>query len=148
MHNGGGGDNWGITYETESELALDPTQPTDGSASRMTAASNNIAVVTWPGTDINWSLQPSADVTVYEGQNTNFTAIAVSDAEMTPNYQWFLVTSGGSLPGTPLTGKVVNGTNLDHVTHSRQLQQRANLLHRQHGIWRALRHQFSWLPSM
>ena len=39
-------------------------------------------------------------------------AIAISDAEMTPKYQWFIVTSGGSLPGTPLTGKVVNGTNL------------------------------------
>src|ERR1035441_7510974 len=52
-------------------------------------------------------------VTVYEGQTTIFTAIAVSDAEMTPYYQWYLVTSGGSLPGTPLTGNVVNGTNLN-----------------------------------
>ena len=113
MHNGGGGDNWGVTYQTMAELALDSGLPADGSASRMTAASNNIAVITWPGTSINWSLQPKTSVTVFEGQNTNFSAIAVSDAEMTPYYQWYLVTSGGSLPGTPLTGQVVNGTNLN-----------------------------------
>ena len=113
MHNGGGGDNCGVTYQTMSELALDGSLPLDGTASRMTAASNNIAVVTWPGTSINWSLQPKTSVTVFEGQNTNFSAIAVSDAEMTPYYQWYLVTSGGSLPGTPLTGNVVNGTNLN-----------------------------------
>ena len=112
-HNGTGGDNWAVTYETETELTADVSQPVDGSASRMTAASNNIAVITWPGTSINWSLQPKTSVTVYEGQTTNFTAIAVSDAEMTPYYQWYLVTSGGSLPGTPLTGNVVNGTNLN-----------------------------------
>jgi Concanavalin A-like lectin/glucanases superfamily len=111
MHNGNGGDNWGVTYETKTELTADGTQPVDTSASRMTAASNNIAVVTWPGIGINWSLQPKTSVTVFEGQATNFTAIAVSDAEMTPNYRWYIVTNGGSLPGTPLTGKVVNGTN-------------------------------------
>lgn len=111
-HNGTGGDPVGFTYETETELALDASQPLDGSASRMTAASNNIAVITWPGTSINWTLQPKANVTVNEGQTTNITAIAFSDAEMTPYYQWYLVTSGGSLPGTPLTGQVINGTNL------------------------------------
>jgi hypothetical protein len=110
-NNAGGGESLAITYQTMAELAIDSSLPVNGSASRMTAASNNIAVITWPGTSINWTLQPKTSVTVYEGQNTNFSAIAVSDAEMTPNYQWYLVTSGGSLPGTPLTGKVVNGTN-------------------------------------
>src|ERR1035437_2654255 len=38
-----------------------------------------------------------------------------SDAEMTPYYQWFLV-SGGNFPGTPLTGLVVNGTNVNLST--------------------------------
>ncbi|HUZ08397.1 MAG TPA: PA14 domain-containing protein, partial [Candidatus Paceibacterota bacterium] len=111
-HQGGGGDPCSVTYETETELTADPTQPVDGSASRMTAASNDIAVITYPGTSINWSSQPQASVTVFDGQTTNFSAIAVSDAEMTPYYQWYLVTSGGSLPGTALTGQMVNGTNL------------------------------------
>jgi hypothetical protein len=111
-HQGGGGANMGITYETMTELGLDPTQPVDGSASRLTAANNNIAVITAPGSDIQPSVQPQTSVTVYEGQTTNFTFIAVSDAEMVPNYQWFIVTSGGSLPGTQLTGQVANGTNL------------------------------------
>jgi hypothetical protein len=112
MHNGNGGDNWGITYQTTNELAIDPYAPANGTVSRMTAASNNIAVITWPGTSINLVTQPQAAVTVYEGTTTNFTCRAVSDAEMVPYYQWFVVTSGGSLPGTPLTGLVANGTNL------------------------------------
>jgi hypothetical protein len=115
MHNGNGGDNCGITYQTETEITAGGTEAADGVASRMTAASNNIAFVTWPGTSINWSLQPKTSVTVHEGQSTNFTAIAVNDAEMTPYYQWFLV-SGGNLPGTPLTGLVVNGTNVNLST--------------------------------
>ena len=107
MHQGGGGDNWAITYQTVAEGA-----PADGTASRMTAASNNIAVITWPGTSINWTLQPVASLTVNEGQSTNFSAIASCDAEMVPNYQWFIVTNGGTLPGTALTGKLPNGTNI------------------------------------
>ncbi len=105
-HQGGGGDNWAITYQTVSEGA-----PVDGTDSRMTAASNNIAVITWPGTSINWTLQPVASLTVNEGQSTNLSAIVSLDAEMVPNYQWFIVTNGGTLPGTALTGKVANGTN-------------------------------------
>jgi len=36
-HNGTGGDNSAITYETETELTADPTQPIDGSPSRISA---------------------------------------------------------------------------------------------------------------
>ena len=103
---GGGGDSFAITYQTVAEGA-----PADGSASRMTAANNNIEVITAPGTSIAWSLQPLASVTVNEGSTTNFSAIATSDAEMVPNYQWFVVTNGGTFPGDPLTGLVANGTN-------------------------------------
>lgn len=105
-HQGGGGDAWAITYQTVAEGA-----PADGTASRMTAASNNIAVITWPGTSINWTLQPPASLTVNEGQSTNLSVIASLDAEMLPYYQWFIVTNGGTLPGTALTGQVANGTN-------------------------------------
>ncbi|HLP76253.1 MAG TPA: PA14 domain-containing protein [Candidatus Paceibacterota bacterium] len=111
MHNGGGGDNWAMTYQTTTEVASGlPVDTT--SATQFAVASNNIVFATWPGTAINWSSQPRPSITVNEGQSTNLTAIAVTDAELTPTYQWFLVTSGGSLPGTALTGKMVNGTNL------------------------------------
>ena len=90
VHNGTGGDNWAVTYQTISELTLDPTQPVDGSATRMNAASNNIAFATFPGTAISWVTQPQAAVTVYEGQSTNFISLATSDAELVPFYQWYL----------------------------------------------------------
>ena len=108
-HNGTGGDNWAITYETLTETA-DSSQPVDGSASRMTAASNNIAVVTLPGTTIRGPCQPHS-VTVYEGASTNFTSLAISDAEMTPNYQWYL-------NDAPVAG---SHRKLRHGNHSRQL---------------------------
>jgi hypothetical protein len=56
----------------------------------MTAANNNIALISWPGTNITWALQPLANVTVYEGQSTNITCRATSDAEMAVNYTWYL----------------------------------------------------------
>ena len=114
MHNGGGGDNCSMTYETETELTADPSQPIDGSASRMTVTNNNIAVITWPGTNVAFVAQPK-NTTVYEGGSTNFSALAASDAGMAPYYQWFLVT-GGNFPGTPLTGLVANGTNVNLLT--------------------------------
>jgi len=114
MHNGAGGDNCSMTYETETELTADSTQPLDGSASRMTVTNNNIAVITWPGTNVTFVAQPH-NTTVHEGGSTNFSALAVSDADMAPYYQWFLV-SGGNFPGTPLTGLVPNGTNFNMST--------------------------------
>ncbi len=97
MHNGGGGDNWGVTYETLTELTADGSQPTDGSASRMTVASNNIVFATFTGSTLVWSVQPHA-VTVYEGTGTNFTSLAVSDAELSPLYQWYINTGSGYSP--------------------------------------------------
>ena len=90
MHQGGGGDNWAVTYQTITELGLDPSLPLDGTASRMTAASNNIAVITWPGTYLAWSNQPPASVSVFEGLSTNIVARAGSDAELSLQYQWYL----------------------------------------------------------
>jgi hypothetical protein len=95
-HNGTGGDNWAVTYVTvlESYAGL----PVDGSASRLTTASNNIAVITWPGTTPSWvaDLTPT-NVSILEGNSTNFTAVATSDAEMTPAYQWYI--AGAPYPG-------------------------------------------------
>jgi hypothetical protein len=90
VHNGTGGDNWAVTYQTKTELASDPGAPANGTPSRMTAANNNIALTTFPGTTISWVTQPLAAVTVSEGQSTNLICLATSDAEMLPNYQWYL----------------------------------------------------------
>jgi len=102
MHNGTGGDNWAVTYQTTTELGLEGA-PANGTASRMTAASNNIAVITYPGSALTWALQPPSAVTVYEGASTNFISRAISDAEMNPTYQWYL-------NNVPIAGAV--GANL------------------------------------
>ena len=118
-HNGGGGDNWAVTYQTVSELTADPNLPVNDTASRMTAASNNIAVITWPGIGITWNLQPVASLTVYEGATTNFSAIATSDAEMVLNYNWYVTNGIGTThvgTGTNLTLSLIptsyNGANI------------------------------------
>ena len=113
VHNqGGGGGNLAITYDTTNDLYSGASAFVNGMTSGLNVASNNdISVVTWPGTSITWISQPQAAVTVYEGSSTNFSAVATSDAEMVPNYQWFIVTNGGAFPGDPLTGLVANGTN-------------------------------------
>lgn len=105
MHNGSGGDNCAVTFQTKDELALDPTLPLDGTASRMSTANNNIALITWPGTNITWALQPLANVTVYEGGSTNITCRATSDAEMAVNYTWYLngAVVGGNSPTLSLS---------------------------------------------
>jgi hypothetical protein len=103
LRQGGGGDNWAVTYQTMSELTLDPSLPVDGTPSRMTAANNNIAFRSFPGSTLTWSIQPLAAVTVFEGQSTNLTSLAVSDAELVPNYQWYL-------NGAPIGGNSANLT--------------------------------------
>lgn len=101
VHNGGGGDNWAVTYQTTNELAVNPALPLDGTASRMTATSNNIAFATFPGSTISWVTQPLTAVTVNEGQSTNFVSLATSDAEMVPFYQWYL--NGAPIGGNTAT---------------------------------------------
>ncbi len=108
---GGGGANLGITYDLTNDLYSGSATFVDGSTPALNVASNDIALVTSPGTTMSWILQPQASVTVNEGVTTNLSAIATSDAEMLPNYQWFIVTNGGAFPGDPLTSPVANGTN-------------------------------------
>ena len=110
-HQGGGGGNLAITYDTTNDLYGGASTFVNGMTSGLDVLSNTVAVVTWPGTGITWSSQPKAAVTVNEGATTNFSAVATSDAEMVPNYQWFVVTNTGAFPGDPLTGIVANGTN-------------------------------------
>jgi hypothetical protein len=99
-HNGGGGDNFAVTYQTTNQIA-DPNWPvvfTNGSASLLNATNNNIALVTSPITTLNWTLQPT-NLTVFEGGTANFFSKAVSDSELAVQYQWYSVA-----PPAPIAG--------------------------------------------
>ena len=99
-HNGVGGDNFAVTYQTTNQIS-DPNWVNDftnGAPSLLTAASNNIALVTSPITTLSWSLQPT-NLTVFEGQTANFFSRAVSDSELGLLYQWYTVS-----PAAPIAG--------------------------------------------
>lgn len=108
-HQAGGGANMAVTYQTTNQIGAAnwSTVFTNGTLPLLNATNNNnIALITWPGTNIAWSVQPKANVTVFEGGNTNFFAMATSDSEMTVNYQWFV-------NGAPYTG--ANGPNVTNL---------------------------------
>lgn len=99
-HNGGGGDNFAVTYQTTNQIA-DPNWPilfTNGVASLLNATNNDIALITSPITTLNWTLQPT-NLTVFEGQSVNFYSTAVSDSELGVLYQWYTVS-----PAAPIAG--------------------------------------------
>ena len=102
-HQGAGGDNWAVTYSTVENLAVNGLA--DGTPSLLQATNHNIAVITWPGTNMVWT-KPLTSKSVFEGDTATFTALATSDAELAPNYTWYLngvVIAGAGGP---------NGTNL------------------------------------
>jgi hypothetical protein len=99
-HNGTGGDNFAVTYQTTNQIA-DPNWNlvfTNGSASLLQASNNNIALVTSPTTTLNWTLQPT-NLTVFEGGAATFFSKAVSDSELAVQYQWYTVS-----PAAPING--------------------------------------------
>lgn len=106
-YQGGGGANMAITYQTTNQIAATnfATVFTNGTLPLLTASNNDIALITWPGTNVTWAAQPRNE-TVFEGSSTNFTAVAISDSEMTVNYQWYL-------NGAPYAG--ANGPNATNL---------------------------------
>jgi len=119
-HNGTGGDNVAVTFQTTNQIS-DPNWPslfTNGTPSLLTAANNDIALVTSPITTLNWTLQPT-NLTVFEGQAANFFSKAVSDSELAVVYQWYTVSPpapiGGatgptlSIPVTPFSYNGLQG---------------------------------------
>ena len=87
-HNGGGGDNYGVTYQTITQIQ-DPNWPidfTNGAPSLMT--SDKLVLITSPTTTLTWSLQPT-NTSVSQGNSTTFYAGSVSDNEFQPQYQWY-----------------------------------------------------------
>lgn len=106
-HNGTGGDNVAVTYQTTNQIS-DPNWPTlftNGAPSLLTAANNNIALITSPITTLNWTLQPT-NLTVFEGQTANFFSKAVSDSELALIYQWYTVVPPAPIAGA--TGPTLN----------------------------------------
>jgi hypothetical protein len=84
-HQGGGGDNFGVTYQTTNDVAAGTLQ--NGTPSWLQAASNNIVLVTYAPTTLAWTLQPT-NTTVSQGQPVTFYAQAASGSEFALNYQW------------------------------------------------------------
>ena len=110
-HQGGGGGNLAVTYQTTNQIA-DPNWAlnfTNGVLPLLDATNHNIAAITWAGTNLQWVAQPPASVNAFEGQSASFSAMAVSDAEMVPSYQWYISTNG-TLPGAAYAG--ATSTNL------------------------------------
>jgi hypothetical protein len=125
-HQGTGGDNWGVTFQTTASLTDPNNVFADATPSIMTGTNNNIALVTWPGTNIVWT-QQLASKSVFEGDTAVFNAIAVSDAEMVPNYTWYVngvaVQSGpnGTNFSLPLVTLAQNGAQISVVASTESL---------------------------
>ena len=82
-HQGGGGDDFGVMYIYSG----DP-DPTNGTPVNITAASNNVALITGPVTNTVITLNP-VNTTVFDAQTAGFTASATSYVDLAPNYQWY-----------------------------------------------------------
>lgn len=99
-HNGVGGDNFAVTYQTTNQIA-DPNWLNvfnNGTNSLLQASNNNIALVTSPTTTLSWTLQPT-NLTVFQGGSASFFSKAVSDSELAVGYQWYTVS-----PPAPIAG--------------------------------------------
>jgi PA14 domain len=98
MHQGGGGDDFSVTYQTVAQVT-DPNWSTNfnnGTHSLMQATNHNIALITKAPTTLTWVLQPSNTVATL-GLAGTFSAKAVSDSEFVPNYQWYR--ANAAVPG-------------------------------------------------
>ena len=97
-HNGGGGDNFAVTYQTATAMA-DPNWAinfTNGAPSLMEAASGCLEFVTRQPTTLTWVSQPT-NTTATLGLAGTFYSKATSDSELTLKYQWYR--DGVLIPG-------------------------------------------------
>ncbi len=78
-HEGGGGDNFAITY-----YQVGSAIPADGVAPAF--VSTELSTATLPGTLT--IVTPPHNISVSEGVGTNFAVVATSTGELTPMYQW------------------------------------------------------------
>jgi hypothetical protein len=118
-HQGGGGDNICITYQTAAmETSGGGTFPNtifaNGTNSLFYGTNNNMRYYSIPDTTLTWVTQPTnAEVSV--GFSANFYSQAKSDSEFTPVYQWFKNGARVSGPSPAAanfsTGNTVAGDN-------------------------------------
>jgi len=83
-HNGGGGDNLGLTYRLTTETEW-TNWTTNGAPSRMT---NGLSFYTWPATTLVWAAQPT-NTSVYDLSGVTFRCNATTDSELAAQYQWY-----------------------------------------------------------
>ncbi len=89
MHQGGGGDNFSVTYQTEAQVT-DPNFAvnfTNGAPSLLYATNGNIAYQSYPDSTPTWTLQPT-NITVTANAGGGLSAMALSGGELVPLYQW------------------------------------------------------------
>ena len=82
MHQGGGGDNFGVTYKLFADA-----DPTNGQPSMLQATNMNLAFQSYPDSTPTWTLQPT-NVTVTANAGGGLNAMALSGGELSPLYQW------------------------------------------------------------
>ncbi|HEY4414493.1 MAG TPA: PA14 domain-containing protein [Verrucomicrobiae bacterium] len=85
---GGGGDNFGVTYQTIGQVNAGLLTLTNGQPSLITTASHNMAFMSYPDTTPTWTLQPT-NIIVTAGTGGGFSVSAISGGEFAPNYQWY-----------------------------------------------------------
>ncbi len=83
---GGGGDNFGVTYQTIAQANAGTL--TNGQPSLITTASHNMAFTSYPDTTPTWTLQPT-NITLTAGTGGGFSVRAISGGEFAPTYQWY-----------------------------------------------------------
>ena len=100
-HNGGGGDNLGVTYRLTTETEW-TDWTTNGAPGRLT---NNLTFYTWPATTLAWATQPT-NTAVYDLSGVTFRCSATTDSELAPAYQWYR--NGQIIPNAIGTSYTIN----------------------------------------
>jgi len=116
FHQGTGGDNMGVTYQTIPQIQ-DPNWPinfTNGAPSLLTSG---LVLMTGPTTTLTWSQQPT-NTSVSQGNSATFYAQATTDSEFRLLYQWYR--NGSPIAGATgtswSTGATTPANNGDVIT--------------------------------
>lgn len=102
VHNGGGGDNASLTAQLFTAAPPTNGQPTE-------LRGNVLQLITTQPTTLAWTAQP-VSIVASEGQGASFRAIATSDSEFIPHYQW--LREGTNVPGQTTTTFTIDPTQL------------------------------------
>ncbi|HTL55617.1 MAG TPA: hypothetical protein VL361_08050 [Candidatus Limnocylindrales bacterium] len=83
QHQGGGGDNFAVTYQFFGDPDI-----TNGTPPLLVSSNNNIVYIAHPSTTLTFTTNPQ-NLTVFDQQTAKFTAVASTDSELSPIYQWY-----------------------------------------------------------